>query len=184
MVHEVWKRRNVRLVFKILILIFIIQIVYVSAFTLRMILTIKGQKYIAALISTVEVTIYVLGLNMVLSHLDQAASLAAYAVGYALGVLAGSWIEQKLALGYVTLKVISNNPEPKQATVLRDAGYGVTTWLGSGRDGDRLVMEILTKRKNQKQLHDLIIELDPKAFVIFQEPSLFHGGYWTGAVNQ
>lgn len=170
--------------FKILTLIFVIQIVYVSAFTLRMILTIKGQKYLAALISTAEVTIYVLGLNMVLSHLDHASSLAVYALGYALGVLAGSWIEQKLALGYVTLKVISNHPEPKLATALRDAGYGVTTWLGSGRDGDRLVMEILTRRKNQKRLHDRIIELDPKAFIISHEPSLIRGGFWAGAVKQ
>jgi len=170
-------------VFKILALIFVIQIVYVSAFTLRMILTLKGQKYIAALISTAEVTIYVLGLNMVLSHLDQVASLAAYAIGYALGVLVGSWIEQKLALGYVTLKVITNNPEPRLAAVLREAGYGVTSWLGSGRDGDRLVMEILTKRKNQKQLYDRIIELDAKAFVIFHEPSLIRGGFWAGSVK-
>ncbi|MBD2870303.1 DUF2179 domain-containing protein [Paenibacillus arenilitoris] len=169
---------------KILILIFGIQIVYVSAFTLRMILTLKGQKYVAALISTMEVTIYVLGLNLVLSYLDHFASLAVYAIGYALGVLAGSWIEEKLALGYITLKVICNNPDVKLAQALRQAGYGVTSWLGAGRDGDRLVMEILAKRKNQKHLNDLILEHDPKAFVIFHEPNQIHGGFWTKAIKR
>lgn len=54
---------------KILLFIFLIQIVYVSAYTLRMILTLKGQKYIAALISMGEIVIYVLGLNLVLNYL-------------------------------------------------------------------------------------------------------------------
>jgi uncharacterized protein YebE (UPF0316 family) len=169
---------------KILILIFIIQIVYVSAFTLRMILTLKGQKYIASLISTLEVTIYVLGLNLVLSYLDHFASLAVYAIGYALGVLAGSWIEEKLALGYITLKVISNKPDEHMAQILRQAGYGVTSWLGNGRDGDRLILEILAKRKNQKQLNDKILELDSKAFVIFHEPNQIHGGFWTKVIKR
>jgi uncharacterized protein YebE (UPF0316 family) len=171
-------------VLKILILIFVIQIVYVSAFTLRMILTLKGQKYIAALISTLEVTIYVLGLNLVLSYLDHVASLAVYAIGYALGVLVGSWIEEKLALGYITLKVISNKPDEQMAQVIREAGYGVTSWLGQGRDGDRLIMDILAKRKNQKHLNDLITGLDPKAFVIFHEPNQIHGGFWTKAIKR
>lgn len=169
---------------KILILIFVIQIVYVSAFTLRMILTLKGQKYIASLISTLEVTIYVLGLNLVLSYLDHFASLAVYAIGYALGVLAGSWIEEKLALGYITVKVISNKPDEHMAQVIRQAGYGVTSWLGNGRDGDRLIMEILAKRKNQKSLNDLILKLDPKAFIIFHESNQIHGGFWTKAIKR
>ncbi|WP_028608537.1 DUF2179 domain-containing protein [Paenibacillus harenae] len=168
----------------ILLLIFGIQIVYVSAFTLRMILTLKGQKYIAALISTLEVTIYVLGLNLVLSYLDHFASLAVYAIGYALGVLVGSWIEEKLALGYITLKVICNKPDVQIAQLLRQAGYGVTSWIGTGRDGNRLIMDILAKRKSQKHLNDLILELDPKAFVIFHEPNQIHGGFWTKAIRR
>ena len=76
--------------FKILVFIFLIQIVYVSAYTLRMILTLKGQKYIAALISMGEIVIYVLGLNLVLKYLTQPSALIVYAVGYGLGCVARS----------------------------------------------------------------------------------------------
>ncbi|KZE82343.1 MULTISPECIES: DUF2179 domain-containing protein [Paenibacillus] len=169
---------------KILLFILVIQLIYVSAYTLRMILTLKGQKYIAALISTVEVTVYVLGLNVVLKYLDHVASLAVYAIGYALGILIGAWIEEKIALGYVTVKVISNETNGGIANALRDKGYGVTAWLGSGRDGERLVMEILAKRKNQNKLYQSILELDPKAFVITVEPKQFHGGFWTKAIRK
>ena len=167
----------------ILLRIFLIQIVYVSAFTLRMILTLKGQKYIAALISTFEVTVYVLGLNLVLQYLNQIFSLAVYAIGYALGILVGSWIEEKIALGYITVKVISNQADTRMAQTLREKGYGVTSWIGQGRDGDRLVMEILAKRKMHRTLYDTILAIDPKAFVITIEPKQFHGGFWTKVIK-
>ncbi|WIV19098.1 DUF2179 domain-containing protein [Paenibacillus polygoni] len=167
-----------------LLFIFAIQIVYVSAYTLRMILTLKGQKYIAALISMVEIVIYVLGLNMVLSYLDQISALVVYALGYGLGILVGAWIEEKIALGYITVKVICDQTRGTIVTTLREKGYGVTSWLGNGRDGDRLVMEILAKRKNQKKLYETILQLDPKAFIITVEPKQFHGGFWTRSIKR
>ncbi|ANE46241.1 hypothetical protein SY83_08115 [Paenibacillus swuensis] len=169
---------------EILLSIFVIQVIYVSAFTLRMILTLKGQKYIAAAISTVEITIYVLGLNLVLQYLDQFLSLVVYALGYALGILVGAWLEEKIALGYITLKVISDHTNRDMAHRLREQGYGVTSWIGHGRDGDRLVMEILSKRKNQQKLYKAILGIDPKAFVIVIEPKQFHGGFWTSALKK
>jgi uncharacterized protein YebE (UPF0316 family) len=167
--------------FSILLSIFIIQIVYVSASTLRIILTLKGQKYYASAISTVEIVVYVLGLNLVLQYLGHTLSLVVYAIGYGLGILAGSWIEEKIALGYVTLKVITNNAESTLANDLRNNGYCVTSWLGSGRDGDRLVLEVLAKRKNEKKLYNLILSQESKAFIVTLEPKHLHGGFWVKA---
>jgi uncharacterized protein YebE (UPF0316 family) len=158
--------------------IFAIQIVYVSCSTLRTILMLKGLKYYAAALGTVEITIYILGLNLVLQYLTHASSLIVYAVGYGLGILSGSWIEEKIALGYVTLKVICNNADGSMADFLRSEGYGVTSWIGSGKDGDRLVLEVLAKRKSQNQLYRSILEQDPKAFVVTLEPRRLHGGFW------
>jgi uncharacterized protein YebE (UPF0316 family) len=170
--------------FSVLLSIFVIQIVYVSFFTLRMILTLKGQKYFAAAISSLEVIIYVLGLNLVLKYLDHWSSLTVYAIGYALGVLIGSWIEEKIALGYVTVKVISNLSDGKMANELRDRGYGVTSWLGNGRDGHRIVMEILAKRKYHERLYEQILAIDPKAFIVTMEPKQFHGGFWVKTIKK
>ncbi|GAB6991403.1 DUF2179 domain-containing protein [Paenibacillus pini] len=164
---------------QILVSIFFIQIVYVTFFTLRMIFTLKGQKYLAAVLSMFEITIYVLGLSIVLKYVNQPVSLMVYALGYGLGVLVGSWIEGRIALGYITMKVIVNDPQSDIANKLRDIGYGVTSWLGSGRDGDRLVLEVLSKRKNQKKLYQSVIDVDPRAFIVVSEPSQLHGGFWT-----
>lgn len=165
-------------------IILAINIVYVSFFTVRMILTLKGQKFLAAAISAIEVTIYIIGLGLVLDNLDNIQNLIAYAVGYGLGVLLGSKIEEWLALGYVTVRVISNRYDLPLAEQLREQGYGVTSWMGEGRDGPRLTMEILTRRKAQHDLYNQIIALDEHAFIISHEPHHFRGGFWVGSLKK
>lgn len=165
-------------------IILAINIVYVSFFTIRMILTLKGQRYLAAAISSVEVVIYVVGLGLVLDNLDQIQNLIAYAVGYALGVLVGMKIEEKLALGYITVNVISNEWEKPFTKLLREKGYGVTSWMAYGMEGDRLAMQILTPRKYEEPLYRLIKEIDPKAFIIAYEPKMIYGGFWVKSVRK
>lgn len=166
------------------VIILSINIVYVSFFTIRMILTLKGQRYLAATISSVEVVIYVVGLGLVLDNLDQIQNLIAYAVGYALGVLVGMKIEEKLALGYITVNVISNEWEKPFTKLLREKGYGVTSWMAYGMEGDRLAMQILTPRKYEDSLYKLIKEIDPKAFIIAYEPKTIYGGFWVKSVRK
>lgn len=164
-------------------IILTINIVYVSFFTIRMILTLKGQKYLAASLSSLEVVIYIIGLGLVLDNLNEIQNLVAYAIGYGLGVLAGTKIEEWLALGYVTVKVITNRYDEPFPQLLRENGYGVTSWMAQGRDGQRLMMEILTRRKDQRDLYNQILAYDEKAFIISHEPHHFSGGFWVRSLK-
>ncbi|MBP1943912.1 uncharacterized protein YebE (UPF0316 family) [Bacillus luteolus] len=166
------------------IIILLINIVYVSFFTIRMILTLKGQRYLAALISTIEVVIYVVGLGLVLDNLNQIHNLVAYAVGYGIGVIVGMKIEEKLALGYITVNVITAEDDRDLPRMLREKGYGVTNWLAQGLEGNRQSMQILTPRKYELKLYQTIKEIDPKAFIIAYEPKTIHGGFWVKAVKK
>lgn len=170
--------------FTMILIILVINIVYVSFFTIRMILTMKGQKYLAAAVSVVETFVYLLGLNLVLDNMDQIQNLFAYAIGYGTGVIVGMKIEEKLALGYTTVKVISSNPDLDFTEKLRNLGYGVTSWLSYGMDGERLSMEILTPRKYQRRLYASIREIDEKAFIISYEPTDINGGFWVKQVKK
>ncbi|MCM3667305.1 DUF2179 domain-containing protein [Mesobacillus subterraneus] len=165
-------------------IILIINIVYVSFFTIRMILTLKGQRYLAAGLSTVEVVIYVVGLGLVLENLNEIQNLIAYAVGYGIGVIVGMKIEEKLALGYITINVITKEYDLDLPKALREKGYGVTDWAAHGLEGDRMAMQILTPRKYELKLYQLIKELDPKAFIIAFEPKAIHGGFWVKSVKK
>lgn len=170
--------------FVMLGIILAINIVYVSLSTLRVILTLKGKRYVAAGMGMFEITFYTLGLGLVLDNLDRIENLIAYAVGYGIGVIVGSKIEEKLALGYITVNVISSNPDIQFTKQLRDKGYGVTSWYAYGMDGDRLSMQILTPRKYELNLYKTIKEIDPKAFIIAYEPKQIIGGFWVKQVKR
>jgi uncharacterized protein YebE (UPF0316 family) len=170
--------------FMMIAIILLINIVYVSFFTMRMILTLKGQRYLAAAISTIEVVIYVLGLDLVLNNLNEIQNLIAYAVGYGVGVMVGMKIEEKLAIGYITVNVITKEYEKDLPKVLREKGYGVTNWAANGLEGDRMALQILTPRKFELKLYATIKEIDPKAFIIAYEPKSIHGGFLVKSVKK
>ncbi|WP_019414174.1 DUF2179 domain-containing protein [Paenisporosarcina sp. TG20] len=167
-----------------ILIIFSINIVYVTFFTVRMILTLKGYRYFAAFISIFEVIVYVLGLGLVLDNLDEIQNLVAYAIGYGTGVIVGTKIEEKMALGYITVNVITTEENKALPGLLRDRGYGVTDWDANGLEGVRKSMQILTPRKYELKLYATIKELDPKAFIITYEPKAIHGGFWVKTVKR
>ncbi|WP_018923607.1 DUF2179 domain-containing protein [Salsuginibacillus kocurii] len=168
----------------LLLVILLINVMYVSLFTVRMIFTLKGRRYTAACVGMVEVTVYVLGLGLVLDNMDSVLHVVAYALGYGSGVIMGMKIEEKLALGYITVNVITREYEPDIPNALRDRGYGVTNWIAYGREGERLMMEILTSRRSELDLYDTIRALDPRAFIISHEPKNFFGGFWVKGVRK
>ena len=52
-----------------------------------------------------------------------------------------------------------------------------------GRDGSRMVMQILTPRRYERKLMETVRNLDEKAFIIAYEPRAIHGGFWTKGVR-
>lgn len=166
------------------LLIVAINITYVSLTTVRFILMIKGLRGYASFLSVVEVFVYIMGLSIILNNLNSYWNIAAYCIGYGVGVYLGSIIEEKLALGYITAEVIVDYVNDTFPVTLRQSGFGVTTWIGEGRDGKRLVMMVLAKRNRQKELLKLIDDLGPNAFVVFQEPKYFRGGFWASRLQK
>ncbi|WP_416375744.1 DUF2179 domain-containing protein [Salinicoccus roseus] len=166
------------------LVIFVINIIYVSFLTLRTISTLKGYRYTAAIFSILETFVYVIGLGLVLENLDQFQNVIAYALGFGAGILVGLKIEEKLALGYLVVNVITSEIDKDLPKNLRDLGYGVTHGYQYGRDGERMTMQILTPRKYERKLIATIKELDERAFIITHEPKNINGGFWTKGVRR
>lgn len=168
----------------ILITIFCINVSYVTLNTLRMMLTMKGYQTVAPFIAMIEVTIYVVGLGLVLDNLDNFANIIVYALGFGAGIFTGMKIENYLALGYILVTTIVPENGYEIANQLRDYGYGVTTTQAYGREGDRYVLEILTPRSNERDLYVKIHEIESKAFIISYEPRYINGGFWTKKIKK
>src|SRR5690625_1658927 len=168
----------------IVIIILVINIVYVSFSTIRMILTLKGRRYLSVFVIIFEVVVSIVCLIIVLENLNVIQNIISYAVGFALGIVIGSEIEERLALGYITVHVISTDPTLNFSEKLRENGYGVTSWTSSGMGGDRVTMQILTPRKQEVNLYKLITEMDPRAFIVSYEPKHIQGGFWVKQVRR
>ncbi|ANZ62352.1 hypothetical protein AYR62_08090 [Secundilactobacillus paracollinoides] len=166
-----------------LVLIFTVNFVYITLNTIRYMLTMKGYRTLAPIISMVEITVYVVGLSLVLNRLDNILNIIAYALGYGVGVRVGIWVEDKLALGYIMATVILPNTDSDLPKILRQNGFGVTQSSAQGLEGQRLVLDILTPRNQERRLYAMVNEAEPKAFIITYEPKYISGGFWVKRVR-
>ncbi|RKP48747.1 DUF2179 domain-containing protein [Cohnella endophytica] len=161
----------------VILSIIALQITYVSMLSVRFILMVKGVRYIASMMSAIEIGIYVVGFKLVLDNLDKPLNLFAYCLSYGVGVLIGVKLEERLAIGYITVQVTTDEQHEELSAVLRSKGYGVTSWSGEGKEGRRWVHNVVLARKRQQQLYSDVLAEDPNAFIVSYEPKGFHGGF-------
>ncbi|MDN5347251.1 MAG: hypothetical protein PWP65_815 [Clostridia bacterium] len=157
-------------------IIFFARVADVSLATLRMLLLVRAKRFSAGAIGFFEVIIYIIALKFVFDRLTDPLSLVFYALGFATGNIAGSYIEEKLAIGYLTAQVIPCGDPEGLINVLREAGFGVTVWQGLGREGPHPVLNISFHRKDLKKLQALVDDWDAKAFMVVLETRFTHGG--------
>ena len=95
--------------------------------------------------------------------------MAAYAIGFATGNVVGMWLEDRMAVGFIHLRVVSPNRGAMIAERLREGGFAVTEISGRGRDGMVALLDLSVKRKNFKKVRMLIEELDANAFITSED---------------
>jgi len=158
--------------------IFAARVIDVSLDVLRILMLMRDRRILASVIGFFEVTVFVLALNEVLKGgLDDTAKILAYAGGFATGNYVGSIIENRLAMGYLSLQVFPPSElVQKFVTVLRQEGFGVTTVSGQGRDGERMILFVTLKRKNLNRAIGILNEMCPNVFFTISDARHIKGG--------
>ncbi|PRO64812.1 DUF2179 domain-containing protein [Alkalicoccus urumqiensis] len=166
------------------LIIFTAQLFYVPILTLRTIMMVKSQKAQAAGLGVLEGVIYVVAVGLVLSDLSNYQNMAAYALGFGAGLYIGAYIEEKLAIGYVTIEanIPSENTELVQR--LREVGFSVSTSTVQGIQAERHLLYCTARRDREKEFYRLIEAHEPSAFVASYEPRSFRGGYITKGMKK
>ena len=159
--------------------IFLARICDVSMATLRVLMVVRGKRLQAALIGFFEAIIYIVILNQVFATLnDNPYNLLFYAAGFATGTYVGGFFEEKLAVGIVTVQIITLKSPLEFTAMLREAGFGVTVIEGTGREGTRYILQIILQRKSICLLRNLIDEWDQEAFWTIFDARYAHGGFF------
>ena len=89
------------------ILIFLARIVDVTFGTIRIIFVSRGMKWLAPIFGFFEIMIWLFAIGQVFSNLTNITYYVAYAGGFACGNFVGIWIEEKMAIGTLIVRIIT-----------------------------------------------------------------------------
>lgn len=152
------------------IVIYFARITDVSIGTVRIILVIRGRKYLAALLGLMESIIWVLAVSQVIIHIKEGViPLIAYGAGFATGTLVGIVIEQRIALGEQIIRAVNSDPSVHLTDFLRSEGHMVTQVSAEGAIGPVEMAFLVAPRRKVRKLTRTILENCPSAFITVED---------------
>jgi uncharacterized protein YebE (UPF0316 family) len=165
------------------LLIFALRVLSVSMGTVRMLLMVRGRRFISAFIGFFEVLIFILAISRVILEMDNIWNILGYCGGFAVGTIVGMALEDRLALGFSMVRVISKVKWLEITQALRQGGFGATQVIGEGKDGPVGIIYSMVRRKQVSAVVDLCEQLDEHAFITVEEAGRVRRGYVAGAVR-
>ncbi len=132
-------------------------------------------------IAFVEVLVWLVAITQVMNNLSNFASYLAWAGGFSAGTWLGMVIEEKIALGHLIVRIITEKRKPSILKELREAGFGSTSLDAHGSMGPVNIIFIVVSRKELQRLLGLITQQLPGCFytiedVRFVDPALISRG--------
>lgn len=160
------------------LVIFLARMVYVALDMLRFMLTLRGKMNLAWVFGFIESIIYILIIGSVLTDTQNPLNLFAYAAGFATGNALGAKIEKHLAVGFSRFSIISTHHSTEVAKALRNAGYGATEIPARGRESNFMMIDCHVRRKETKEVENLVLKIDPEAFITIEDVVPRQSGIW------
>ena len=152
-----------------MLFIVVARICDVSMGTLRVAFIARGRKYLAAACGFTEVFIWIVVVSRILTGEQHLLTYVAYAFGFTCGTFAGMLLEERLAVGWSLVRVISHKPIASLMQRLSAAGFGVTQQDAQGARGPVQVLVALLPRKRLGEFHHYLKEFDATAFYTIED---------------
>jgi uncharacterized protein YebE (UPF0316 family) len=159
-------------------LIFCLRVTDMTLDTLRVLMVMRGKKGIAWILGFFQSAIFILAISSVLTHLDNPLNVIGYAAGFATGNVVGMWIEERLAIGHVSITIVSPRRGAAIADYLRDKGFAVTEIPARGKDGMVSLLSCSVLRKSVEDVRKLVNEVDAEAFITAEDVRPVRRGFW------
>jgi uncharacterized protein YebE (UPF0316 family) len=157
------------------ILILMARVVDVSMDTVRVIMVAKGYRQLAPVIGFFQVLIWIITISRIMANLENWTTYIGYAGGFAIGTYVGMKIEERLALGYELIRVITRADATSLIKELTGKGFHLTFVQGEGRDGNVGILFIIHKRRVIREIIDLIKQFNPNAFYTIEDVRFVSG---------
>jgi uncharacterized protein YebE (UPF0316 family) len=162
----------------IALLIFLVRVIATSLDTIRVIFTMRSNKFWAWVLGFFNSLIWVLTFAFVLADIDNILNVIVYAGGFATGNVVGMWIEGKLAVGFSEVRIISSQWGAAILDALREQNYAVTEIPARGKDGMVSVITSSVRRSQLQDIEKLVREVDENAFITMEDVVSVRRGFW------
>lgn len=161
------------------LLIFFAKILEVTLATVITVLLMKGERFWASVIQLFQAVLWVILATTVLKDATgDPIKVACFTLGFAVGVYLGSILEEKIALGLVTMNIITSLEDGDAiAELLRANQVGVTTIKAEGKEDAKKVLMILLKRRRKKDVVELLESSSYKCVISVSDTRTVYGGY-------
>jgi uncharacterized protein YebE (UPF0316 family) len=146
------------------ILIFFARIADVTLGTMRIIFVSRGMKFAAPLLGFFEILIWLIAIGQIFSNVTNYIYYIAYAGGFAAGNYIGILVEEKIALGFAVVRIITQRDATVLIDTLRTSGYGVTVMNAEGKNGQGKIIFSVVPRRNVPDVIEAVGTHAPKAF--------------------
>ena len=151
------------------LLIALARIVDVSIGTLRIIFVAKGLKLWAPVLGFFEGSLWLGAISQVMENMTNMTNFFAYALGFSLGNYLGMYIENRLALGMVVVRIITKKDSHVLVEKLRKLHYSVTVADAEGNIGPVNIIFTVIKRSSIKTVTSLILKHNPQAIYSIED---------------
>jgi len=163
------------------LLIFAALLLQVLVGTVRTLMMVKGKKTLTSIVGFFEGAIAITVAITVVSNAVKSGiniyMILFYALGFATGLYFGVFISSKISRDMLSVNIVTKSFEVTLEDALRDHGFGVTCYNGSGKDGDIRILNIICKKTNLKKLKLLVHKIDPNAMVTEHTLEGLSGGF-------
>ena len=160
------------------LLIFASRVTDVSIGTMRIVFLSRGMRILAPICGFFEIFIWLLAIGQIMQNLDSWMNHFAYAGGFATGNYIGLRIEGRLAVGLVSLWIITAKDATQLIKRLKDHHHGVTVVAAQGVQGLVHIVIMVVKRKNLPTIMAILHECNPNAFVTMNDVRSVSGGFF------
>jgi uncharacterized protein YebE (UPF0316 family) len=158
--------------------IFGLRVINMTLDTLRMLFMLRGKKTLSWVVGFLVSLIYVVLLTSVLANLNNPLYIIAYAAGFATGGVVGMWIEERLAIGFANIQVVSPRRGVVMAQKLRESGFAVTEIPARGKDGMVSMLSLSVRRKEVMSVEEIVNNCDEAAFITTEDVHPLQRGFW------
>jgi len=160
------------------LLIFLMRTSDISLYTIRLLMVVRGRKFLAWVFGFCQSLLYINALRLIFTELGGWINIIGYATGFATGLVVGIFLEEYLGMGFLHIRIVSVNRGKEITEKLRNAGFAVTEIAANGRDGAVDLLHCGIHRCEKKHLEQIVSETDELAFITAEHIHPVQSGFW------